>query len=106
MEKKDILELNKKGRHIDEGALEIRGKAAWYGRCCAVVMISFITLLNAIAENSQMNRQLSWVLLALAAGECFSYYKVRKRKLHLVFSIIPALILVYEVGKYMIAIGP
>ena len=106
MEKKDILDLNKKERRDDEGQGYEKRETSLAGRNCAFIMIFFVQLLNAIAEKSYMNRQLMWILLALACGEGFSYYKIREHKKHLVFPIIFVCILIFELGKYMIAIGP
>jgi len=107
MDKKDILELNRKRQQEDEdvGIYEKR-KIALTGRNCVFVMIPFLQLLNVIAGKGEVNQQLYWILFALLGGECFSYYRLRKRKLYLVFFILLALLLIYEIGKYMIAIGP
>jgi len=106
MDKKDILELNKKSGVDENVGTNEKQKIALIGRNCVFFTILFLQLLNVIAGKYEMNLQLYWVLFALLGGELFSYYRLRKRKQHLVLAMITALILVYEIGKYMIAIGP
>jgi len=88
MEKKDILELNKKGRHIDEGEDNINGKAGRFASKIAQITILFLMRMNSFTRNEEAWWQLFTVAMALCFGDCLGRYRATKKKLSLFGTIL------------------
>jgi len=105
VDKKDILDLNKKERRDDEGVTNFNEKRGWYARNCAYFVVLLLQGFSIAAENRDVRVYLSIILMSLLVGDCFGMYKVTNKKGDLVVTIIAALYCLYRLVQLGHSIG-
>ena len=105
MNKKDILELNKKERRDDEGTTNFRGKSGWYARNFAYFTVFLLQYFSIAAGDHDVRMYLSLVLMSLCTGDLYGLYKATKSRSTLVFAILGALLCFYRLVRLGHSIG-
>ena len=88
MEKKDILELNKKNRQTDEGEVHVNSKAGRFASRIAQLTTCFLLHISSSARNHEAWWLLMTVLLSIGFGYGLGSYRATKKKSHLIATVL------------------
>ena len=103
MDKKDILELNKKNRQIDEGEAFLNGRGGYFASRF-VYFTTFVLIqlnINTRLENWATSQHLWAVVFSLGFGDSLGRYRISKKKCDLVGAIIFGVIWLFLFGSLL-----
>jgi hypothetical protein len=88
VEKKDILDLNKKNWQTDEGEVHVDSKAGRFASKIAQITIASLLHINTRMRNDEAWWQLFTVFMALGFGDSLGRYRATKKKSYLIATIL------------------
>ena len=100
MEKKDILELNKKARQDDEGFLDLQRRTAVIGRTCALVLAALFQLF-CVARQIPNNNEFKIIIMGSLGIESLANYWISRQKFALVGGILCTAMCLFDLGQYL-----
>ena len=88
MDKKDILELNKKNWQTDKGEVHVNSKAGRFASKVTQMTLTFLMLLNGHRRNDEAWWQLLTVFMALGFGDSLGRYRATRKISYLIATIL------------------
>jgi hypothetical protein len=105
MDKKDILELNKKERRNDEGFLDLQRRTAVIGRSCALILAALLQLFAATKPATAHGNGFNIIIMGILGSEALAQYRITKRKSTLIGGILCCAMGIYFLVEYLLMLS-
>jgi hypothetical protein len=105
VDKKDILDLNKKERRDDEGFLDLQRRTAVVGRTCALILLALLQLFAVTRPATANNNGFNIIIMGILGSESLAQYRITKRKAALIAGILCCAMGLFSLVQYLLMLS-